>query len=113
MKSRPERMARWLTSATLTAWVGMSLVSSAQNSAHSWWAPGDGAALVEFATYENDRGHLGVLNTSGRQATKGHPFFEAIGSNGRACVTCHQPVDGMALSVRSVRARWEATRGKD
>ena len=106
-------MARWLTTATLAVWVGLSLGSSAQNSGHSWWAPGDGSAFAEFATYENERGHLGVLNTSGNQGTKGHPFFEPIGSNGRACVTCHQPVDGMALSVRSVRTRWAATGGKD
>ncbi len=54
----------------------------------------------------------GVLNASGAIETKGHPFFEPIGTNGRACVTCHQPSDGMALSVRSIRDRWTATRGQ-
>ena len=86
---------------------------SAQSDSRAWWAPGEGTPLAEFATYQNDRGQVGVLNTSGTVQTKGHPFFEPIGTNGRACVTCHQPADGMALSVRIVRERWDATRGTD
>ena len=45
--------------------------------------------------------------------TKGHPFFEPLGPNGRACVTCHQPADAMSLSAETARERWEVTRGKD
>lgn len=45
--------------------------------------------------------------------TRGHPFFEPIGVNGRACVTCHQPGDAMSLSAASARERWEATNGTD
>ena len=78
-----------------------------------WWAPGQATPLPAYATYENDRGQVGLLNTAGAVETKGHPFFEAIGTNGRACVTCHQPSDGMALSLRSIRERWSATGGKD
>jgi hypothetical protein len=106
-------MARWLLGVTICGWIVMSLAASAQSSARLWWAPGDGTPLADFAAYGNDRGTVGVLNTSGRLDTKGHPFFEAIGTNGRACVTCHQPADGMSLSVRTVRERWEATGGKD
>jgi hypothetical protein len=91
----------------------MSLAASAQSGSRLWWAPGQGTPLADFTTYQNDRGAVGVLNTSGRLDTKGQPFFEPIGSNGRACVTCHQPADGMSLSVRTVRERWEATTGKD
>jgi hypothetical protein len=78
-----------------------------------WWAPGQGISLPAFATYADDHGKVGVLNASGAIDTKGHPFFEPIGTNGRACVTCHQPSDGMALSIRSIRERWTATRGHD
>jgi hypothetical protein len=45
--------------------------------------------------------------------TRGHAFFEPIGSNGRACVSCHQPADAMSLSVESIQQRWDQTRGKD
>src|SRR5688500_14852648 len=105
-------IARCISGAVLSLWVVISF-AAAQSSAPNWWAPGQGTPLAEFATYANDHGQVGVLNTVGRVDTKGHPFFEAIGSNGRACVTCHQPSDGMALSVRSVRERWAETRGKD
>jgi hypothetical protein len=79
----------------------------------SWWAPGQGTPLPAYAVYDNERGQVGILNTAGAYATKGHPFFEPIGSNGRACITCHQPADAMSLSVRSIRARWAATGGRD
>ena len=79
----------------------------------SWWSPGQGDALPEFARYANGAGELGILNTGGRVETRGHPFFEPIGTNGRACITCHQPADGMSISVRTIRERWEKTGGKD
>ena len=65
------------------------------------------------AEYANANGKGRVINASGPIQTAGHPFFEPIGANGRACVTCHQPADGMGLSVDSVVRRWTATQGKD
>jgi hypothetical protein len=78
-----------------------------------WWSPGDGRTLPALATYPNSFGEVGVLNASGPVSTQGHPFFEPIGRNGRACVTCHQPEDGMSLSVETIRRRWDETQGKD
>lgn len=88
-------------------------LAAASDPPRPWWAPGQGTPLSGSATYDNEHGQLGVLNASGELATKGHPFFEPIGTNGRACVTCHQPSDAMSLSVRSIRERWAATNGKD
>ena len=105
-------MARWIAGTALSIWVVASL-TAAQISVPEWWTPGQGTPLAEFAAYGNDRGQVGVLNASGRVDTKGHPFFEPIGANGRACVTCHQPADGMALSVRTIRERWQVSSGKD
>jgi hypothetical protein len=79
----------------------------------AWWAPGAGKPLAAFAPYRNSAGSVGVLNTSGPVLTKGHPFFEPLGRNGRACVTSHQPANGMSLSVATIRERWRATQGKD
>lgn len=81
--------------------------------ARDWWAPGDGRPLPAEASYANEAGAIGVLNVQGAIDTRGHPFFAPLGENGRACVTCHQPADGMALSVATVRERWEATGGRD
>jgi hypothetical protein len=82
-------------------------------SSTSWWTPGSGRALAGLATYGNAYGSVGVLNAEGAVTTAGHPFFEPIGKNGRACVTCHQPANGMSLSVDMIRKRWADTQGKD
>jgi hypothetical protein len=99
----------------LGGWMSMVLVAGAVQTGvpAAWWAEGQATPLPEFATYDNDLGQLGVLHASGPIVTAGHPFFEPIGTNGRACVTCHQPADAMALSLRSIRERWTATGGAD
>ena len=78
-----------------------------------WWSPGDGRRFPEFLTYANDWGELGLYLEGEPIETRGHAFFEPIGANGRACVSCHQPEDGMSLSVRSIQKRWQETGGKD
>src|SRR4051812_15934221 len=88
--------------------IGVPIIAAQSGASDTWWAAGQGTPLPAYAAYDNERGQVGVLNTSGPYATKGHPFFEPLGSNGRACVTCHQPADAMSLSVRSIRAQWEA-----
>jgi hypothetical protein len=78
-----------------------------------WWSPGEGTPLPPLLTYPNAHGQIGILNSSGVVETKGHPFFEAIGSNGRACVSCHQPANAMSLSGDMIRQRWQETAGTD
>jgi hypothetical protein len=41
------------------------------------------------------------------------PFFQDLGTNGRRCVTCHQPSEGWTVSAAGVRARFDATEGTD
>ena len=55
------------------------------------------AHVAAEGAYSDPTGSLGILNTAGDISTKGHPFFEPIGTNGRACVTCHQPADAMSV----------------
>lgn len=78
-----------------------------------WWSPGEGRTFPASLDYGNEQGTLRTLLTGGALDTRGHPFFEAIGSNGRACVTCHQPADAMSLSAATARKRWEDTGGTD
>src|SRR5689334_20115117 len=100
--------------AILMMFVCMAMaLAAAQTTAPAWLEPGQQTQLPAFSSYANERGQVGMLNTSGGIDTKGHPFFEPIGSNGRACVTCHQPADGMSLSLRSIRERWQTTAGRD
>jgi hypothetical protein len=78
-----------------------------------WWAPGGGGTLPAAIEYGNDYGRLGLVNAAGPLPTSGHAFFEPIGTNGRACVTCHQPADAMSLSLTTIRERWDQTGGRD
>src|SRR5262245_52218912 len=79
-----------------------------------WWDPGRGiAAIPASKDYDNASGQLRILNKSGEVETKGHAFFTALGTNGRACVTCHQPSNAMSLSLNLIRDRWADTNGKD
>jgi cytochrome c peroxidase len=42
-----------------------------------------------------------------------NPFFLSLGTNGRACVTCHQPDDGWTITPKRLRQRFDKTRGLD
>lgn len=54
-----------------------------------------------------------MLMTGGPHSSSGNPFFEPLGSNGRACVTCHQPADAMSLSVLTISRRWAIHGSRD
>ena len=93
--------------------VGAALHGQAPQTSFRWIDAGSSLVLPRQLSFENASGQLGVLNGDGPVATKGHPFFESLGSNGRACVTCHQPAGGMSLSVDLIQERWRATKGTD
>ena len=78
-----------------------------------WIAPGQDGVLPARARFHDSVGDVEVLFAHGPVPLRGNPFFEPLGSNGRACVTCHQPASGMGLSVETIRRRWQETRGKD
>ncbi len=78
-----------------------------------FWATGQGGELPQSALYQDPFGALGIINKDGPIITDGHPFFTPIGTNGRACVTCHQPANGMSISVSTLQRRWKETAGKD
>lgn len=94
--------------AVLAGWV------QADPTAERWWAPGNGRAWPAEIGGEHEAGRVSTL-LAGKAPmdTQGHPFFTPLGRNGRACVTCHQPADGMSLSLRTIRERWDATQGQD
>jgi hypothetical protein len=79
----------------------------------TWVEPGSNAVLPEFDAFDSVEGTLGVLNATGPVNTEGHPFFTPLGTNGRACVNCHQPTYGMSVSAEGLLERWRLTVGKD
>jgi len=54
-----------------------------------------------------------TYSTSGGGIDMTGPFFQSLGTNGRACATCHQPGDGMSVSAAHVQRRFEFSRGLD
>jgi hypothetical protein len=89
------------------------LLVAAKPGASYWWAPDSGRVFPAEADYRDPSGTLRVLLQGGPMKTAGHPFFTAIGPDGRACVTCHQPEDGMSLSAATAARHWQETGGKD
>ncbi|MEY2853815.1 MAG: hypothetical protein RL030_947 [Pseudomonadota bacterium] len=87
--------------------------ASAADPPDRWWGPGEGRTWPSKLDYANGLGWARVLLTGAPLDTKGHPFFEALGTNGRACVTCHQPADGMSIAAWTARQRWDLTKGSD
>lgn len=72
-----------------------------------YWRAGAAYSFPERLSYPIDTGVITTLHPAGAFDTSGHPFFTPLGENGRACVTCHQPADGMSLSARTAREVWE------
>jgi cytochrome c peroxidase len=73
------------------------------------WARAQPAALTQypdangiFATYE-----------PGGPPSAGNPFFHALGTNGRACITCHQPSDGWTITPAHIEERFKSSHGQD
>ena len=40
-------------------------------------------------------------------------FFQSLGSNGRKCVSCHQPGEGWSVTPPGIQARFNSTSGTD
>ena len=102
-----------LAAASLCGALSTPTVAEADGANNRWWAPGEDRTWPEVLDYPNQHGILRTLITGGPVQTAGHPFFEPLGTNGRACISCHQPADGMSLSVETVHQRWEDTAGSD
>jgi hypothetical protein len=81
---------------------------------------GNASAKSEHDTELETPDHSGVLETiSSRDLRDIHdlersnPFFQSLGTNGRACVTCHVPDQDWTITPADVRRRFEASGGTD
>jgi hypothetical protein len=93
--------------------IGLLLSGAAFGEDALWWSPNEDRVFPPSLSYPNSSGISTTLNVGGPTRTAGHPFFTSHAANGRACVSCHQPADGMSLSVDTIRKRWQDTAGKD
>ena len=63
--------------------------------------------------FSDPEGSFTSLNLGGPTDEATNPFFQDLGTNGRRCVTCHQPSDAFSVTPPHVRQRFEATQGTD
>jgi cytochrome c peroxidase len=48
----------------------------------------------------------------GAVTTASNAFFQSLGTNGRSCITCHQPPSGMSVSLQNINDRFNAPNGQ-
>lgn len=71
-----------------------------------------GSFIPNLAPFLNASGSARTFTEHGHIDTA-NPFFQSLGTNGRACVTCHDASAGWSLTPALARARFEATGGLD
>jgi len=62
--------------------------------------------------FPNSSGFAATFSTDG-SVDLGNEFFQDLGTNGRSCVSCHQPQEGWTITPAGVRARFTRTLGTD
>jgi cytochrome c peroxidase len=62
--------------------------------------------------FPDPSGAVRTVSTTGSVDTT-NPFFQSLGTNGRACITCHQPGDAWTVTPPHIRERFEASHGTD
>jgi cytochrome c peroxidase len=76
-------------------------------------AEGSNRFVPRFQEFSDPEGRFANLNLGGPTDTSNNAFFEDLGTNGRRCVTCHQPSDAFSVTPPHIRERFEATQGSD
>jgi hypothetical protein len=63
-------------------------------------------------TFQNAAGSMRTILERGA-IDLSNPFFQDRGTNGRRCVTCHQPQEGWTITPAGVRQRFDESQGMD
>src|SRR5947207_8955 len=69
-------------------------------------------SLPNLLPFLDASGEVRTYSTSG-SIDLSNPFFQSLGTNGRACVTCHLPSDGWSITPAHVQLRFALTSGLD
>jgi len=62
--------------------------------------------------FPDPTGAIRTVSTTGSVDTT-NPFFQSLGTNGRACISCHQPGDAWTVTPPHIQERFAATHGTD
>ena len=72
----------------------------------------EGAAITLTGNFSNSLGAHATVSSTG-SIDSSNAFFQSLGTNGRACVTCHDASTGWSITTASVQAKFNATQGTD
>ena len=61
--------------------------------------------------FTNPHGAVGIVGVN--ETAAANPFFQQLGTNGRSCVSCHQPAQGWSITPAELRERFDRTEGLD
>src|SRR4051812_35592677 len=79
-------------------------------------APGEDSfeteAVSSGLSVANESGTSQTVTVTGTIDTS-NEFFQSLGTNGRACVTCHDPGDNWTIVPQHLQQRFDATAGTD
>jgi hypothetical protein len=72
----------------------------------------DSHMIPKLDVHSDPNGIFATYQPSG-PSSETNAFFQSLGTNGRACVTCHQPGDAWTISVAHIQQRFADTHGTD
>jgi cytochrome c peroxidase len=103
--------AALLTIGATLIFVGQASAQSSpagrSNSSQSFFGPIVGLFPDSSGVFANVSSNPGVVNRS-------NAFFDpSLGTNGQACVTCHQPNQGFSVTVPFIDSQFDRSDGKD
>ncbi len=101
-----QRFSRSIRFASLGVLVVLAAAALAVAGASSFIVP-------RLQVFLDPDGAFANLNLGGPTDTSTNPFFLDMGTNGRRCVTCHQPSEAFSITPPHIRARFAATQGMD
>lgn len=64
------------------------------------------ASIAQLVELPDPQGQIGGFQPAGATATSTNAFFQSLGTNGRSCFTCHQPLSGMSISLDDIDQRF-------
>lgn len=108
----PDSLDKSAVSRTPTRTPGYAPIAKTRLKHDEMFREGAAQQWQPYMEFANADGAVGVSTQGKAVSTKGHPFFTPLDTSGRACVTCHQPRDGMSLSANTAQRLWQETQGK-
>jgi hypothetical protein len=100
------RRPGWTAAATLVTTLSIAVLMAASHGTDA------GERRPDDLTFSNPSGVHRTF-TTGRSIDRENAFFRDLGTNGRSCVTCHQPAQAWTITPAELRERFERTGGLD